>query len=382
MDTPFPFDTYVTGKDLVGRRRDCDLLGTMISQGISVYMREPPKSGVSSVVRQTLFERRLQGDHMLVAGLSLMGMRRPEALLRRFGEAAIRCCATTPDEFRETVGTLLKNTCFVFDEKEYAEKDNIISYARTPNVSDMEEMFSLPWRLAARQGKRMLMVLDSFDEIVEFDDAGKLLDSMEKAIGANANGQCSFIFCGSRVNAMKHIFEDAGHWFRRGVKRLALSPLDPKDIAAQVLKGFLSGGKVIDKDMLTDTCEKLRCNVWYINQFFYLCDTLSRGYIVQSTFDDALSCMLAVHEVRFRVLVDSLTTFQVSLLHAICDGVTKFTSAEVISRYGLSSSANVKRLKDALKKKEIITSEGGDTYEIIDPLFDYWLKNKYFRQYG
>ena len=181
---------------------------------------------------------------------------------------------------------------------------------------------------------------------------------------------------------MKHIFEDAGHWFRRGVKRLALSPLDPKDIAAQVLKGFLSGGKVIDKDMLTDTCEKLRCNVWYINQFFYLCDTLSRGYIVQSTFDDALSCMLAVHEVRFRVLVDSLTTFQVSLLHAICDGVTKFTSAEVISRYGLSSSANVKRLKDALKKKEIITSEGGDTYEIIDPLFDYWLKNKYFRQYG
>ena len=75
-----------------------------------------------------------------------------------------------------------------------------------------------------------------------------------------------------------------------------------------------------------------------------------------------------------------MTNFQVNLLRAITDGHTKFSSAEVIRKYGLNSSANVKRLKDALAKKEIITFNENDEPEFIDPLFEYWVKKYFFRQ--
>ena len=79
--------------------------------------------------------------------------------------------------------------------------------------------------------------------------------------------------------------------------------------------------------------------------------------------------------------MNDLTTFQVSLLKAIIDGYTKFSTAEVIRKYSLNSSANVRRLKDALMKKEILTFVGDDERPVIfDPLFEYWLKNTYFKQ--
>ena len=53
-------------------------------------------------------------------------------------------------------------------------------------------------------------------------------------------------------------------------------------------------------------------------------------------------------------------------------------ASEVIRKYGLNSSANVKRVKDALMKKEILTFEEEDKPEFLDPLFEYWIKKYYF----
>ena len=76
--------------------------------------------------------------------------------------------------------------------------------------------------------------------------------------------------------------------------------------------------------------------------------------------------------------MNDLTTHQVSLLRATVDGVTKLSSADVIRRYGLNSSANVKRVKDALMKKEVLVFDENDIPSIIDPLFEYWVKKYFF----
>ena len=77
-------------------------------------------------------------------------------------------------------------------------------------------------------------------------------------------------------------------------------------------------------------------------------------------------------------LPSDLTNFQTRLLRAIIDGHTQFSSSEIIRTYGLNSSANVKRLKDALVKKEIVHFDDDDTPRLLDPLFEYWLTKYYF----
>ena len=93
---------------------------------------------------------------------------------------------------------------------------------------------------------------------------------------------------------------------------------------------------------------------------------------------EALKSMLSIHEPRFMNMIDDLTDHQISLLKAVLDGVVKFSASDVIERYRLNSSANVRRVKDALRKKEIITFNDKDEPVILDPLFEYWVSRYYF----
>ena len=92
----------------------------------------------------------------------------------------------------------------------------------------------------------------------------------------------------------------------------------------------------------------------------------------------ALNSMISVHEPRFVSIVNDLTDFQLSLMRAVLDGVVKFSASDIIEKYHLNSSANVRRVKDALKKKEVITFNEKDEPVVMDPLFEFWLKKFYF----
>ena len=162
------------------------------------------------------------------------------------------------------------------------------------------------------------------------------------------------------------------------MERVRLSPVDEREMADHVHRGFLSGGKVVDKDLLMGACRLLKGQLWYINHFAAICDAMSRGYIMEPVLIDALATLIAVHEPRFQSMMNGLTTHQVNLLRATVDGVTRFSSADVIRKYELNSSANVKRVKDALMKKEILQFDAADVPSILDPLFEYWVRKYYF----
>jgi len=380
MDTPFQYDKYVTGKHFIGRREDCNSLGNLLSQGEHVAIYEPPKSGKRSLVQQALFNLRIRGHQFNVGQFSLFNIRQLPDLLTRLGTTVIRTVASTPEEYESIVRKHLEGTHFVFDQDLYSRTDEIISLSWDADMADAEAIFRLPWRLAGDNGKRLILIMDEFQGIMNLENGEDLLKMMEKVIGEekkNPGASCQLIFSGSAVNAMKEIFE-VRKFFWRQVEHFPMHPVDTKEITEYVVRGFLSGGKVIERDLLLGVCKMFRNNMWYINHLMSVADSLSKGYIVESTLVDALGCLLSVHEPKYMAMMDDLTTFQVSLLRAVLDGYTKFSASEVIRKYSLNSSANVKRLKDALMKKEILTFDDSDNPVVIDPLFEYWARQYYF----
>lgn len=91
--------------------------------------------------------------------------------------------------------------------------------------------------------------------------------------------------------------------------------------------------------------------------------------------------MLAMHSTRFVSCVNGMTGHQLSFVRAILDGVRQFSSCEVTEKYRLNSSANVKRVREALQKKEIVTFDDDGVPHIIDPLFKYWIQQFFEKQY-
>ena len=378
MDIPFIYDRYVTNKDFAGRKSECLALTSLIEAGENVVLYEPPKSGKKSLIQQAFFVMRLGGKIINAAVLDMFGIRTIEDLLTRFGSTVIRSIASSPDEYGMIVSRHLSGTHFVFDRQRFADCDEVVSLNWEPDEEDIRAMFSLPFRLARENGARITAVIEEFQSILDIREYDTVLKSMETVFRENGKDSgCSYIISGSKVNAMKSIFCHRKYLYRQ-VEHLPLMPVNENELMEHIRRGFLKGGKEIDKELAIGVCRLFRGNIWYINHFSAICDYLSKGYINEGIMIDALNALISIHEPRFMSMVDSLTEHQIRFLKAVLDGITKFSSTDVIEKYSLNSSANVKRVKDALMKKEILTFNDNDEPSILDPLFEYWIRKNYF----
>lgn len=381
MDSPFIYDRYVTDRNFIGRRMERQILSNLIRAGEHISIYEPPKTGKMSLVNQVFRDLRDGGTQFLVAFVDMLNVRTLEDFLVKFGSAVMKSMASTQDQFATIVSTYLADTHFVFDRMMYMTKEEVVSLNWTPDRNDIEQMLSLPQKLAAAKGIRYIVVLKEFQNLMnapEYDDVFKVMETQMKERDRQIPYPAVFIMTGSMVNAMKYIFEEKRYFWRQ-VNHVALSQVEQREIIEHLVKGFLSGmGKSFDRNLAMGACELFRSNLWYMNHLASICDALSKGFVTEAMMAGALESMISVHEPRFVNIVNDLTDHQLSLVRAVLDGVMKFSASDVIERYHLNSSANVRRVKDALKKKEVLTFNEKDEPVILDPLFEYWLRKFYF----
>ena len=381
MDSHFPYDKYVTGKHYIGRRTETQVFANLVSQGENVVIYEPPKTGKKSLVQQAFYNLKPTGQRFVPVQLSLLDVRSLRDLALRLAAAALQSAGSGPEDYARTAQELLAGSHLVFDPARFNACGEIVSLTWELDDDDLRAAFLLPYRIGVQAGVRRIVVLDEFQNVMLTEDgerACRILEGVFKTLPPDlAPGAC-YVFLGSQVNAMHEIF-GVRRWFWRRVERLHLPTIETRELMDHVNRGFLTSGKVIDRELLQGVCRLFKDNIWYINHFSAICDSLTRGYVLEPTLTEALGTLLSVHEPRFVATMNDLTTFQVSLLRAILDGHTRFSSAEVIRRYNLNSSANVRRLKDALCKKEIVTFDQDDNPVLLDPLFEYWVRKYYFK---
>lgn len=376
MDKPFVYDNYVTGRSFVGRKTDCNILGNLLEAGEHVVMYDSPKSGKMSVIQQTLFNLRSKGKQFMVIHVNMFNVRTIRDFLIKYGTAVIRPLFSTAEEYSEVISTYLEGTHFAFDPERFAVAEEVVSLTGGPDADDIEKMFRLPFRLAADKGVTFYVIMEEFQNLMNDDDYERALKIMEKVLAEKA-GHVSVIFTGSRVNAMKSIFAERKFFYRQ-VEYLPLQKVDDAEIAEYIVRGFMISGKVVERELIMGACELFRGQMWYLNHFISICDNLTKGYINEGILLQALKSLISIHEPRFMSIVNDLTDHQLSLLRAVLDGVTRFSASDVIEKYHLNSSANVRRVKDALKKKEVITFNEKDEPVVLDPLFEYWVGKYYF----
>ena len=382
MDTPFVYDKYVTGRNFVGRKTECNVLANLLEAGEQVAIYEPPKSGKMSVVQQTLYNMRTAGRQVLVAWVNLFNGRSLEEFLVQYGTAVIKPMYSTPAEYADVIGRHLEGTHFVFDAERFASAEEIVSLNWGVDGNDVAMMLRLPSKIAAEKGLPFYVIIEEFQNLMRDDRYEELFKEMERLFAekdGDSGVKTGFILTGSLVNAMKYIFEEKKYFYRQ-FEHLPLEVVDDRDVIDHIIRGFRATGKVIERDLVIGACRLFRANMWYLNHFVSICDSMSRGYLNEGILMEALKTIVSVHEPRFISMVNDLTDHQLSFMRAVLDGVVKFSASDVIEKYRLNSSANVRRVKDALKKKEIITFNEKDEPVIQDPLFEYWITKTYFER--
>ena len=143
-----------------------------------------------------------------------------------------------------------------------------------------------------------------------------------------------------------------------------------------ITRRFDDTGKHISDDDALLIAQLVECHPYYVQQLAQLtwlhtmetCDTA----IVKSAFDSLVNQL----SLLFSNIIDNLTAKQISFLQAVANGEKNFSSREVLARYDLGTSANIKNLRKALQDKDLIDILPDSTV-IQDPVFAYWLKTKY-----
>lgn len=380
MERPFIYNTYVTGNRFYGRKADCTILANLLTNGEHVVIYEPPKTGKMSLIQQTLLEMRTSGKQYIVCNFDMFNIRTIEALLTEFGTAILKQVYSTTSEYEEAIARYLSDTHFTFDLTQFSAHDEIVSLTWEPDENDIHRLFSLPQMIAQEKGIAYFVIINNFQNALLLEDEDGFLKTFDMVLADSASvpGTCSYILAGCMVNAMKYIFEE-NKYFHRHIEHLKLREVDDRQIIEYVVKGFLQSGKVIDRDLTLGICKLLKHNLWYIHHFISICDSMSRGYINSTIYIEALKTLVSIHEPRFISMINDLTDYQLRLLKAVLDGETHFSSTNIIEKYKFNSSANVKRLKEALQKKEILRFDDKDIPQVIDPLFEYWLIKYYFK---
>ncbi len=379
METPFVYDKYVTGKNFVGRKKECDILGNLLDAGEHVVMYEPPKSGKMSLIQQTLLNMRSSGKPFMIVCVEMFNIRTLADFLQKFGTTVLKAAYSTPDQYKEAINSYLEGTHFIFDRERFYQDGSIVSLNWDLDRDDIAAMLRLPQHVATAKGVPFYVILKEFQAILFADDHEDFLSVMEDVFRERHDRPAaSYIMTGSSVNAMKYIFAEKKYFYRQ-VVHLPIQNVESREVIEHVVRGFLYGsGKSFERDLAMGACELFKCNMWYINHLASICDRLSKGFINEGIMMEALRAMISIHEPRFMNMINDLTDHQVSLLKAVLDGVVKFSASDVIEKYHLNSSANVRRVKDALRKKEVITFNEKDEPVVLDPLFHYWLENHYF----
>jgi len=382
MEESFGYSKYVSGRNFIGRSSEAKALANLLNQGENVVLYEPPKTGITSVIQNGLLLMKPVSPTFEVIKVSFLDVRSERELLLRLGWKLISSCAGSLEGQKKAAEELLQGTHFVFSE-ELLETDGRGLNAKESELceEDARAIFSLPVRVAERRGVRILVLLEEFQNILQCEEGEKLCRILEGVLNERKMEEklrSAYIFTGSMFNAMHDIFGVKKRFYKL-VERVELHEIDPNEIVEHIIRGFSLGGKVVDRELLFGVCKLFRNNIFYINLFSSFCDSLSKGYITRPTLDNALENVISIFRPMFRARMNDLTTFQVSLLEAILCGHTRLTSSEVIETFSLNSSANVKRLKEALSKKEIVSFANGDSPLVIDPLFEYWLKTEYFK---
>ncbi len=380
MDNFFIYDKPVTGKYFLGRKKECRVVANLLEAGENIALYDCPKSGKESHLPQSILNSTIATKRFRVCKLKALPILSLQQFLLRFGNCVIRATCSTPTEYAEIVKTLLPGTHFVFDRQRFSDANEVVSANWTLDENDLAQMLRLPGRIAEKKEEAVYMIIEEFQALAQLPEGNMILRNFKAMFSDRALSvhKCSFIFTGSRFNAMNEIFHRSP-MFRGLVETVPLGRIDEMEIADYIRKGVNVSGKVIEKDSVLAVISRFDNQMWYINHFMSVCDSKTKGYFNNAIFLEALDALLAIHEVRFTNTMSNLTGHQTSLLKAILDGVSKFTASDVIRKYQLNSSANVSRVKEALMKKEIITFTEKDEPVIMDPLFRYWLENNFFR---
>ena len=237
-----------------------------------------------------------------------------------------------------------------------------------------DEILDLPQQIALERGKKFIVCIDEFQNVSNYEDAlgfqRKLRAHWQRH---NQVGYCMF---GSKRHMLLDIFSNYEMPFYKFGDILFLDKIGEQEWVSFITDRFTQTGKRISTTQASRIAQYVACHPYYVQQLAQLVWLRTETVCKDTLIDASFEALVGQLSLLFSNIIDTLTAKQISFLQAIAQGERNFSSREVLSKYQLGTSANIKNLRKAMQDKDLIDVMP-NSIQLQDPLFAYWLTHEY-----
>ena len=361
MKNPFKFGSIVDEPFFTNRHAEIQNLKMMLNSENHIILISPRRYGKTSLVSKVIKETKrscVSLDLQLITGVEDFAS---QLLKRVFKAYPFEKLKLMVRQFR-IIPTISLNPV-----------NNEIDIAFQPHNASfpiLEDVLNLIESLGSKTEKPIVI----FDEFQEVHRIGQGLDRQLRAI--MQQHQCiNYILLGSIESMMQAIFEKKKSSFYHFGMLLPLGKIPYDDFKAYLKQGF--NGLNIEEDLLSDEILKFTdCHPYYTQQLAYkvweiaVSEKDSPSIILQ-----AINQLVEIHDMDYERLWQTIKQTDKKIMIGLSTDDRSLLSDVFSRKYAITATSttfsSIKRLQEIG-----YILKNGKTYEIDDPFFKQWIKQR------
>ena len=373
MTNPFQYGGVVGEEAFCNRQIElADLLRAM-QNGERLFLFSERRMGKTSLVRLAL--SRLSRDKHLAAYVDLWPTDSEKSFLTATARALAQAMATRPERMLDAARAFFPQLSPVLTLDEAGRPELRFEVTpRRPSEQALEDVLSAPGRIAEKRRKRVVVVFDEFQQILQYGD-----DRVERTLRSAIQGQdhVAYLFLGSQKHLIQEMVLDRSSPLYRAGAHYPLRPIATPEWQPFIRSRFEDSNRHISQDRIETVCEMCGGHPFYTQ---HLCHALWELCAPGETVTDelvgaALDLLLDRESQAYTALWDSLTGPQRRLLASLAaTGDTgEIYSTAFREQHGLGAPSTVQRAAAALLQRDLVDRSNG-SYVVADRFLRLWIQ--------
>jgi hypothetical protein len=372
---PFRFGPLALDEAFTDRQAELNSLAADARNGQDVVVLAPRRYGKSSLIWRVAQE--LVKSDVLVAQVDLMRTPTKDQLAAKLAKTIHEELATrlwaAKERLKVFAGLRLQPTITV------DPTDGTVSFSFDARAADrdidatLEELLTTLGTIAADRKRRVVLVLDEFQEVVDIDPA--LIKLMRSVF--QEQPEVAHVYLGSKRHMMRQIFNDENEPFWRSAKQMELDVIAPDLFATYALARFQATGKELGPDACEKALELTGGHPYATQELLYFLweETPAGKPADPSTVDRALEATLRSEHSHFSLIWDGASAAQKRVLQALAqEQPGRPLSSDYQRRHSLPTTPTVQTALNALERGELVRRLGRGEYRIAEPFLTEWIQ--------
>lgn len=376
MEAPFIFGRIATDENFTDREEETEHLVNNFESLINTVIISPRRWGKSSLVHRAADIAMRADKNIRICTIDLFNVKTEEQFYTVLARNLIQGTSSRWEEAVENAKKFFSRLVPKISVGAGPGNEISIDFDWEEMKSNPDEILDLSERIAEAKGVKIVVCIDEFQNIAEFEDP--LFFQRRLRAHWQRHKKVSYCLYGSKRHMMMEVFTDSSMPFYKFGDIFFLNKIDTEHFIPFITERFSSTGKSITEDASRNIVSLADNHPYYVQQLSQLSWLRTSGQCDVETVVKAHLSLVEQLSLLFSNLMETLTFQQTCYLHALIAREKSITSAETMYRYHISSATAASRSLKTLIKKDILDSTSGEI-SFQDPIFEYWLRHDYYR---